>query len=386
MYRSYGWSFKYLHNRKKNKDRKKLYPIDVCLINKSQATYFSTGILVLVSNWSKPMQQIVNHPFGLIRNKRLDEIKFKIISKIETTGGDCTARQLKELVHKPAVITFNDFAKSVLADEQKIIDSGKEGALTSSTIKALSYRIDVISKINPAIQFKHFDSDLAYNMVQELRKTQSVNSIKGIIASATKFLNIATRKKLYSGGNPFAGIKLKGKGKGATTKKVELTLEDMAKIEHAELPKKFQKTRNCFLFSCYTGMAFVDIQNLKQEDIEDWYIRKPRQKTSQFFNVNLEIMFWGKGKALIEEKGIKALKVSFGTARVRIKELVKFVGIEKDIKMHNGRATCANFLRDSRLVDQEIDFILGWSEKSQRSGYIEIRRKKVDKLLLEIFK
>ena len=332
------------------------------------------------------MQQIINHPFGLIRNQRLDEIKFKIISKIETTGGDCTARQLKELVHKPAVISFNDFAKSVLADEQKIVDSGKEGALTTSTIKALSYRIDVISKINPEIKFKDFDSDMAYNIVQELRKSQSVNSIKGIVAAATKFLNIATRKKLYTGGNPFTGIKLKGKGKGASKKKVELTLEDMAIIENAELPKKFQKTRNCFLFSCYTGMAFVDIQNLQMEDIEDWYIRKPRQKTGQFFNVNLNVMFWGKGKRLIEDKGIKSLKLSFSTARPRIKEMIKFVGIDKDIKMHNGRATCANFLRDSRLVDQEIDFVMGWSEKNQRSDYISVRRKKVDKLLKEIFK
>lgn len=393
MYRSFGWSFKFLHNRKKNKAKNKLFPVDVCLINKGIATYFSTGILILPSNWSKPLQQIVNHPYGLQRNARLDEIKFKVISKIESTGGDCTVIQLKNIVHKPEVTTFNDFAKSVLADELKISQSGGEGALAISTIKALSYRIDVVSKINPAIKFREFDSDLAYSLVQELRKSQSVNSIKGIIATCTKFLNIAARKKLYTQGNPFSGIKIGGKRakrRAGMQKKEALSLWEIGRIEKANLSKKYTKTRNCFLFCCYTGLSYVDAQKLRESDIEKsdyWYIRKERQKTGHFFNVNLSLMFWGKGKTMIEENGVNCLKVSFGTARIRIKEMIKILEIDKKIKMHNGRATCANYLRSSRLlVDQEIDFIMGWSEKDQRSDYISIRREKVDKLLKKIFK
>jgi len=83
--------------------------------------------------------------------------------------------------------------------------------------------------------------------------------------------------------DPFYGLRLSPK---PVVKNI-LTQEEINKIADLTLnDPDLDRKRDIFLFACYTGLAYIDLQQLNSEyfikDTDDtWYIRKPRQKTGQ---------------------------------------------------------------------------------------------------------
>ena len=81
--------------------------------------------------------------------------------------------------------------------------------------------------------------------------------------------------------DPFYGLKLNPKPVFIDV----LTLEEIDKIVSLELADPdLDRKRDIFVFACYTGLAYVDLQQLRschliKEADSTWYIRKPRQKT-----------------------------------------------------------------------------------------------------------
>lgn len=80
--------------------------------------------------------------------------------------------------------------------------------------------------------------------------------------------------------NPFAGIKFHE----VPVNKEFLTMEEITRITQKEFTiLRLELVRDVFLFSIWTGLAFIDVYNLKQEHIvtdnnENLWIRKTREK------------------------------------------------------------------------------------------------------------
>ncbi len=71
-----------------------------------------------------------------------------------------------------------------------------------------------------------------------------------------------------------------------------LTRDEIDRLIAVDLPsEKLRKVRDLFIFSCYTGLAFIDIQQLKGKNIQlengQYWIRTFRQKTRVRTNVPL---------------------------------------------------------------------------------------------------
>lgn len=68
--------------------------------------------------------------------------------------------------------------------------------------------------------------------------------------------------------------------------------EDVEKIRNRHFSERLEQVRNAFLFSCGTGLAYVDIANLKPEEIQlndrgQYYINKERAKTGVKYTIVL---------------------------------------------------------------------------------------------------
>ena len=55
---------------------------------------------------------------------------------------------------------------------------------------------------------------------------------------------------------------------------------------------RLENVRDVFLFCCFTGLAFIDVYNLREEHIVkdnsgNWWIRKTREKTNNMCNIPL---------------------------------------------------------------------------------------------------
>ena len=110
--------------------------------------------------------------------------------------------------------------------------------------------------------------------------------------------------------NPFAGIKY-------AEKKVireYLTMPEVNRLREKGFSiQRLEMVRDIFLFCCYTGLAYIDVHNLRPENITEdahvrKWIRKQREKTDVEFYVPLleyplQILEKYKNHPLCKERG-----------------------------------------------------------------------------------
>lgn len=124
-----------------------------------------------------------------------------------------------------------------------------------------------------------------------------------------------------------------------------LTEEEILTIYNKEfITGRLEQIRDIFIFSCYTGLSYIDIVNLKNEDIKEafdgnlWIMTK-RQKT----NVNSNIRLLNIPKAILEkyqgkQKNGKCLPVvSNQKMNEYLKEIATICGINKTVTCHRAR-------------------------------------------------
>lgn len=148
--------------------------------------------------------------------------------------------------------------------------------------------------------------------------------------------------------NPFEGHK----NRLQKVERVKLSEVDLSLLYAKEIANpRIEQVRDVFLFCCYTGLSFIDVQKLSPSHIRvgadghKWIITK-REKTSvaahiPLLPVALEILDKYDGHPVCEDKG-KVLPVSSNQKmNVYLKEVADICGIEKLLTFHIARHTFA---------------------------------------------
>lgn len=126
------------------------------------------------------------------------------------------------------------------------------------------------------INQEFFDSfkDYCYN----LRKIQmSTNYFAKNTAVLKTFLNWSKKRKYYEGSehDDFEAPE-------KDIDKIFLTVEEFVKLRDYNFTKKhLERVRDIFIFGCYTGFRWSDLQTLRREHIKDGYFEKVIVKTKR---------------------------------------------------------------------------------------------------------
>ena len=208
-----------------------------------------------------------------------------------------------------------------------------------------------------------------------VRKNNNNTTVK-YLRNLGKVLNLAVIRKLIAT-SPLEEMKLKIEpvDKGFLTK-TELTKLSERKFEVHRL----EQVRDVFLFCCYTGLAYVDVHSLSENDIvEDdgvIWIKKARHKT----NVMCHIPLLNPAKAILE----KYMPLLAGTGKLLpvlsnqkmnayLKEIAAIVGIDKDLTTHLARHTFATTVTLANNVSIEnVSKMLGHSSIRMTQHYARI--------------
>ncbi|NOR75810.1 MAG: tyrosine-type recombinase/integrase [Draconibacterium sp.] len=149
--------------------------------------------------------------------------------------------------------------------------------------------------------------------------------------------------------------------------------------------KRLEQVRDIFVFSCFTGLAYVDVRNLKAEDITTsfdgklWIIKK-RQKT----NVQSNILLLDIPKIILKKyehslSGHKLLPV-ITNQRMNsyLKEIADVCGIEKNLTFHLARHTFATTVTLAKGVPMEtVSKMLGHTSIRTTQIYARITDSKI---------
>ncbi len=181
--------------------------------------------------------------------------------------------------------------------------------------------------------------------------------------------------------DPFAGYKIVIE----KTDRGYLTQKELQKLISKEIPsKRLELVRDMFIFSCYTGFAFVDVQQLTQKNLQDrdgilWIVTK-RQKT----NIPVHIRLLDTPRVIIEKyvgegkKGRLLPLPSNQKTNDYLKEIAAICGIEKNLTYHLARHTFATTITLANGVPIEtVSKMLGHTSIKTTQIYARITDMKI---------
>lgn len=247
-------------------------------------------------------------------------------------------------------------------------------------------------------------SELSYQFIIEfeifLRKHEPAkgqrklanNGVMKHLERLRKLANLAVKLD-WINRNPFDRYQLKFH----RTERGYLTPEELMRLENAIIDKSnLNWIRDLFVFSCYTGLAYVDLMQLKPEQIivginNEYWIKTTRQKTDTLVNVPL----LNKAKSIIEKYKNDPRAVSNETVfpvisnqklNTYLKVLGRLCDISKNLTFHLARHTFATTVTLSNGVPIEtVSKMLGHTKITTTQIYAKVVERKIgaDMMMLE---
>ena len=164
-----------------------------------------------------------------------------------------------------------------------------------------------------------------------------------------------------------------------------LTDEEIQVIMKKEFPtQRLEQVRDVFIFSCFGGLAYIDVANLKEDNIveldEKKWIMTKRQKTNipsniLLLDIPLKIIDKYKGKT----KGGKLLPIlSNQKMNSYLKEIADVCGIKKTLTYHVARHTFATMTLSKGVPIESVSKMLGHTNIKTTQIYARITNKKIE--------
>lgn len=176
--------------------------------------------------------------------------------------------------------------------------------------------------------------------------------------------------------NPFQGVKIvKGKKSIVYLTESELQAIYEAKIDNESLAN----IRDAFILQASTGLAYIDIYNLRKEDINimpdgTHYINKHRHKTSTQFTCVILPM----GVEVLKRHDYQLHIITNQKYNIMLKSLQVLCGIKTTLTTHVARRTYATMLLNKGVRIEAVSRCLGHKNtKITQAAYAEVLNKTV---------
>ena len=184
--------------------------------------------------------------------------------------------------------------------------------------------------------------------------------------------------------DPFIQYKLKFQ----RTEREFLIESEIETLHNVVLPSKLERCRDLFLFSCYTGLSYVDLVNLCTDNIAlgidgELWLRTSRQKTETKVNVPLlpqamEILNKYKGDSELIAKNRVLPYLCNQKVNEYLKQIATICNINKPITFHVARHTFATTVTlNNGIPIETVSKMLGHNKLSTTQIYVHVLDKKI---------
>lgn len=165
-----------------------------------------------------------------------------------------------------------------------------------------------------------------------------------------------------------------------------LTDEEILLIAHKQINiPRLELIRDIFIFSCFTGLAYIDVSNLTPDHIvtlgDKQWIMTQRQKTS----VETNVLLLDIPKAIIAKYGGKTYRngklfpmLTNQKTNSYLKEIADICGIKKNLTFHLARHTFATMSLSKGVPMESVSKMLGHTNIRTTQIYARITNKKIE--------
>lgn len=249
----------------------------------------------------------------------------------------------------------------------------RNGKLADATIDFYDKHIGKMKKFRPELSMGEVDPDFLYAYRDHCIKLKNnENTLNKSLEFVRRVMNAALREGRISK-TPFINFPIKNP-KGDTA---HLTIEELQQLEkkykEGTLPKACQNVLRYFLFACYTGLRYADVQNLQftnlVEDKGSNWLHFVQQKTGK----QTQVYLMPQAMALIPVQEFKNQRmfrvVPNQTTNRHLKEIALMLEWEKRITFHMARHTCSNLLYHLGIPVEIRSKIVGDTAKVLQEHY-----------------
>ena len=219
----------------------------------------------------------------------------------------------------------------------------------------------------------------AFEFYLKTEKECQQNTVIRYMKCLKKITNLALANE-WIAKDPFIGIKFHEK----EVIREFLTMDELLTIYHKEFPlERITVVRDVFIFAAFTGLAFIDVQQLSPEHIVkdnngNLWIRKPRQKTKNMCNIPLldiplEILREYADYPTCKKKGVLLPVPCNQKMNSYLKEIADLCQIKKNLTTHTARHSYATSVCLANGVSIEnVAKMLGHSNIKMTQHYARV--------------
>lgn len=385
-------TFKVLFYLKKNAPKKNGKVAIMCRITiDGKQAQFSTKQEVLPDKWDLKFGRVSGKADEALKiNLKLDEVRTRLQSLYDELikhDNFVTADKLKNtfLGFDVTEETLLSFYKKFLKDFTKMYEKGTRAL---STLK--SYRL-VYNHLRNFISYKYKRKDITFRELTEefindfdyyLRI--NIGIVLTYILPLKKMTSMAVDQELIYK-DPFRNFHITMQ----ETDRGYLVREEIEKlISYEPKNKRIELTRDMFVFSCFTGFAFVDVQQLKKTHIQTFFdgnmwIIKRRQKTNTASNVRLLEVAQNiikKYEGLTKDDYLFP-RICNATCNTHLKTIMADCGSvkHKPISFHWARHTFGTLFVTEGIPLESVSKMMGHKDLRTTQIYAKITNNKISK-------
>lgn len=364
----------FLYRSKSNE--KGTSPIFCRLTLDKKRKQFSTGHFAKEANWNNLSQRYRgSSPEAQHINMSLDDVKAKLFNSYaellkerETLIVDDVYNRFAgtDRMYKTLLQTFdyhNSKMKELIGKDYVQATYDKFVVIQNHVQDFLKNTYKVSDYPLSEIKLK-FLTDLDHYL--KVDKNQNQNTINKVIERVKKVIKIAVGNG-WLNSDPF----LLYQKKKYVKEVVFLNNQELKKLEsHKFAQERLAAVRDCFVFSCYTGLAYneaslLSAKHLQKDDNGNVWIEMIRQKTQR----PIEVPLLPKALKILEkygypeQTGVLLPIISNQKMNSYLKELSVIVGINKTLTHHIARKTFAStVLLNNDIPIEIVSFLLGHSK------------------------
>lgn len=365
-------SVRLVFDRKHVATKKHQASVQLEVTHERKRKFISTGVKLYADQWSKD-NKVKNHPQSILYNQQLNDIVADIYNfahQLSVKKQSFNFVKLEEYLGRGGRDTSCSFLhfmrKRIL--ERPIMETTRTKQL--GVLKAL----EEFGKI------KSF-SDICYQNIiawDEFAKKRCKR--QSSVYNYHKVLKIFIREAYASqliDVNPYQTIKLE---RGSCENRKFLTKEELQRLENKVFEDRcLERVRDMFLFCCYTGLAYADLQKFDFHNAtytDGMYrIRDCRKKTGVEYNISI----MDKAMVILKKYNYHFPMISNQKYNAFLKVVASFCEIKKRLTSHVARHTFATTITLGNGVRIEVvSKMLGHTNIQTTQIYAKIYQKEVD--------
>lgn len=337
-----------------------------------------TGIRLFSNEWDDK-KHVVNRIDSIELNTQLETTLSKvrkIMLKMQEEGEEFSLDKF-DVYYKGLDNngSFLDFMFDMIA-KRPLTESTKRQHLVTYNMLVTFGKIQSFKDLTPTM-IKAFDDHI---------RTDGVKKCQATIFNIHKRLKPYVREACERGyikENPYDRFTVQA---GKSKSREFLNMDEIEKIQSKSLNSQMDKIRDLFLFGCYTGMAYSDIENFNYEkDVVssggNYFIEAHRQKT----NTSFYVMLLEPALKILKKYNNELPAISLQRYNTHLKTLGAFCGINKTLTSHLARHTFATTITLANDVPLEVvSRMLGHTNIKTTQIYAKVLNTSIERHMKEL--